>query len=159
MIALWTRLEPTLATRPVPFLAWPKLPITTITPAAITLRTRLEFTLTALTPIGSGGSQFFFVYNESFQLPPNYATFGRVIKGQEVFSLIGGIKASGESGETPEERTYMNNVVIREATEEEKAASTAKAQENAQKAQAAAAAAPTEAAPVTPQAEPAPSNS
>lgn len=107
----------------------------------------------------TGGSQFFFVYNESFQLPPNYATFGRVIKGQEVLSLIGGIKANGESGETPEERTYMNNVVIREATEEEKAASTAKAQENAQKAQAAAAAAPTEAAPVTPQAEPAPSNS
>lgn len=78
----------------------------------------------------TGGSQFFFVYNDKFKLPSNYATFGRVIKGQDVLSLIGGIKASGDSGETPEERVYMNNVVIRPATEEEQAASKAKAEEN-----------------------------
>lgn len=87
----------------------------------------------------TGGSQFFFVYNDKFQLPPQYATFGRVIKGQDVLTLIGGIKASGESGETPEERVYMNNVVIRPATEEEQAASKAKAEENAKAAPAAAA--------------------
>lgn len=123
----------------------------------------------------TGGSQFFFVYNDKFQLPPNYATFGRVIKGQDVLTLIGGIKASGESGETPEERVYMNNVVIRPATEEEQAASKAKAEENAKAGQAAAAEQPAAEAPApqapgegqaeqpangeAPKAEPAPSNS
>lgn len=106
----------------------------------------------------TGGSQFFFVYNDKFQLPPNYATFGRVIKGQDVLTLIGSIKASGESGETPEERVYMNTVTIRPATEEEQAASKAKAEENA-KAGAAQAQVTPAAEGESPAAEPSPSNS
>ncbi|WP_336249518.1 peptidylprolyl isomerase [Stomatohabitans albus] len=79
----------------------------------------------------TGGSQFFFVYNDKFQLPPSYATFGRVISGMDVVELIGSVPAAGDSGETPQERVYMNNVVVREATPEEHAAGEAKAQEAA----------------------------
>lgn len=77
----------------------------------------------------TGGSQFFFVYNDKFQLPPAYATFGRVISGMDVLSLIGSVPAAGDEGETPQERVYMTNIVVREATAEEKTASEAKAKQ------------------------------
>lgn len=79
----------------------------------------------------SGGSQFFFVYNDKFQLPPNYATFGRVISGMDVLEKIGAIPAGGESGETPTERVYMNTVTVRAATEEEQGLAKAAAEERA----------------------------
>ena len=60
----------------------------------------------------SGGSQFFFVYNESFALPPSYAKFGMVVEGLDVLQQIGAIAAGGDSGETPSERVYMESVTI-----------------------------------------------
>ncbi|MGH8934047.1 MAG: peptidylprolyl isomerase [Egibacteraceae bacterium] len=60
----------------------------------------------------TSGSQFFFVYNDKFQLPPNYTKFGRVVEGLEVLQRIGAIPTSGAQGETPNERIYIESVTI-----------------------------------------------
>jgi len=44
----------------------------------------------------TGGSQFFFVYNDQFELPPQYAVFGRTdAEGRRVLSRIGRIPTLG----------------------------------------------------------------
>lgn len=60
----------------------------------------------------TSGSQFFFVYNEKFQLPPDYTRFGVVVEGLEVLQRIGAIPTSEEQGETPTERVYIDSVTI-----------------------------------------------
>ncbi|MGH8906187.1 MAG: peptidylprolyl isomerase [Egibacteraceae bacterium] len=60
----------------------------------------------------TGGSQFFFVYNDNFQLPANYAKFGTVVEGLDVLQRIGAIAVSGQGGETPTERVYIDSVTI-----------------------------------------------
>lgn len=66
---------------------------------------------------GTGGSQFFFVYNDQFNLPPQYARFGTVVEGLEVLQQIGSIPTAGPQGETPTQIVYMERVEIREASE------------------------------------------
>jgi peptidyl-prolyl cis-trans isomerase B (cyclophilin B) len=63
----------------------------------------------------TAGSQFFFVYNDKFQLDPLYSKFGTVVEGLDVLQRIGAIPAAGEQMETPTQRTYMESVTI-EAT-------------------------------------------
>lgn len=60
----------------------------------------------------SGGSQFFFVYNDSFSLEPTFSRFGTVIEGLDVLSTIGAIETIGPSGETPGEIVYIDSVEI-----------------------------------------------
>jgi peptidyl-prolyl cis-trans isomerase B (cyclophilin B) len=60
----------------------------------------------------TSGSQFFFVYNENFTLPPTYTRFGLVVEGLDVLEQIGAIPTGGPAGETPEERVFMNSVTI-----------------------------------------------
>ena len=44
----------------------------------------------------TGGSQFFFVYNDRFELPPQYAVFGQTdAEGRRVLSRIGRIPTLG----------------------------------------------------------------
>lgn len=66
----------------------------------------------------TGGSQFFFIYDEGFQtgveageLQPAYAVFGEVLDGLDVLQQIGEIEVEGE---TPTERVYMEDVTIEE---------------------------------------------
>lgn len=63
----------------------------------------------------TGGSQFFFAYNDSFALDPTFTRFGTVTEGLDVLERIGEIETLGAQGETPSERIYMNSVEIREA--------------------------------------------
>lgn len=73
----------------------------------------------------SGGSQFFFVYNDLFKLDPSYAVFGIAdAKGIKVLGKIGAIPvvdAAAEpgdpNGEKPSEITYMESVEITEKEE------------------------------------------
>lgn len=60
----------------------------------------------------SGGSQFFFVYNDKFTLDPAYARFGTVTEGLDVLERIGDIETIGVQGESPSEIVYMNSVEI-----------------------------------------------
>jgi peptidyl-prolyl cis-trans isomerase B (cyclophilin B) len=68
----------------------------------------------------SAGSQFFLVYDGSFQeaieagtgLEPVYTRFGEVLEGLDVLEEIGAIAATGERGETPTERVYLESVTI-----------------------------------------------
>ena len=60
----------------------------------------------------SAGSQFFFVYNDKFTLEPLYSRFGTVVEGLDVLQRIGAIPATGEQGETPNERVYLESVTI-----------------------------------------------
>jgi peptidyl-prolyl cis-trans isomerase B (cyclophilin B) len=68
----------------------------------------------------SGGSQFFFVYNDLFQLDPAYAVFGLADeKGIEVLAKIGAIpvvnptaEPGDPDGEKPSQITYMESVKI-----------------------------------------------
>ncbi|CAN5495398.1 peptidylprolyl isomerase PpiB [soil metagenome] len=63
----------------------------------------------------SGGSQFFFVYDESFDqaFADNraYAVYGQVLEGLDVLQEIGALPVEGE---TPTERVYMETVTIEE---------------------------------------------
>jgi peptidyl-prolyl cis-trans isomerase B (cyclophilin B) len=63
----------------------------------------------------TGGSQFFFVYNEMFDTAfadnRAYAVFGQVTEGLEVLEEVGAIAVEGE---TPQERVYMESVTIEE---------------------------------------------
>lgn len=64
----------------------------------------------------TGGSQFFFVYNDlfdaAFEGGEAYAVFGQVLEGLDVLEEIGAIAVDGE---TPTERVYMESVTIAEA--------------------------------------------
>lgn len=66
----------------------------------------------------TGGSQFFFVYNDSFALDPTFTRFGTVVEGLDVLERIGTIETMGVQGETPSEVVYMNDVEIREAEDD-----------------------------------------
>ena len=63
----------------------------------------------------TGGSQFFFVYNElfdtAFDQQRAYSVFGQVTEGLDILEEIGAIAAEGE---TPSERVYMETVTIQE---------------------------------------------
>ena len=63
----------------------------------------------------TGGSQFFFVYNENFTLDPAYTRFGTVTEGLDVLERIGEIETIGAQGESPSELVYMNSVEIVQA--------------------------------------------
>ncbi|CAN5356313.1 hypothetical protein BH23ACT9_BH23ACT9_25670 [soil metagenome] len=62
----------------------------------------------------TGGSQFFVVYDETFeqafQANRAYTVFGQVVEGLDVWQQIGAI---GVDGERPIERTYIESVTIR----------------------------------------------
>ena len=68
----------------------------------------------------TGGSQFFFVYNDKFQLEPAYAVFGQAdAKGTKVLAKIGDIpvvtpdaEPGDPNGEKPSQITYINSVTI-----------------------------------------------
>ncbi len=64
----------------------------------------------------TGGSQFFFVYNEQFDQAfvdnRAYAVFAEVTEGLDVLQQIGDIAVEGE---TPAERVYMESVTIEES--------------------------------------------
>ena len=60
----------------------------------------------------TAGSQFFFVYNDQFQLDPLYTRFGAVVEGLDVLQRIGAIPTAGEAMETPTERVYLESVTI-----------------------------------------------
>ena len=64
----------------------------------------------------TGGSQFFFVYNEmfdeSFVDNRAYTVFAQVTEGLDVLQQIGEIAVEGE---TPQERVYMESVTIEES--------------------------------------------
>jgi peptidyl-prolyl cis-trans isomerase B (cyclophilin B) len=69
----------------------------------------------------TGGSQFFFVYNDSFTeaFPePAYSRFATVVEGMEVIERIGEIETIGAAGESPSEIIYMNSVEIVEGSAE-----------------------------------------
>lgn len=63
----------------------------------------------------TGGSQFFFVYDElfdqSFAGNRAYAVFAQVTEGMDVLEQVGGLAVDGE---TPQERVYMESVTIEE---------------------------------------------
>lgn len=65
---------------------------------------------------GTSGSQFFFVYDDSFQstvdsggLQPIYTRFGTVVEGLDILETMAGIEVAGEQ---PQERVYMESVTI-----------------------------------------------
>lgn len=60
----------------------------------------------------TGGSQFFFVYNDQFTLEPSYTRFARVTDGLDVLTEIGAIDTIGPSEETPGEIVYIERVEI-----------------------------------------------
>jgi peptidyl-prolyl cis-trans isomerase B (cyclophilin B) len=60
----------------------------------------------------TGGSQFFFVYNDQFELEADYARFATVTEGLDVLERIGGIETIGPAGETPGEIVYIEGVEI-----------------------------------------------
>jgi peptidyl-prolyl cis-trans isomerase B (cyclophilin B) len=61
----------------------------------------------------TAGSQFFFVYNDLFQLDPDYTAFGEVTEGLDVLQSIGAIETEGPQQEDPVEDVYMESVEIR----------------------------------------------
>jgi peptidyl-prolyl cis-trans isomerase B (cyclophilin B) len=61
----------------------------------------------------TAGSQFFFVYNDTFSLDPAYTRFGTVTDdGLPVLERIGAIETIGAAGETPGEVVYLEQVEI-----------------------------------------------
>ena len=66
----------------------------------------------------TGGSQFFFVYNDRFELDPAYTRFATVTRGLDVLERIGAIETIGPSDETPGEIVYIDNVEIVEASDD-----------------------------------------
>jgi peptidyl-prolyl cis-trans isomerase B (cyclophilin B) len=67
----------------------------------------------------TAGSQFFFVYNDSFGLEPTFTRFATVTEGLDVLQRIGEIPTIGPRGESPSELVYMNSVEIVEADPDE----------------------------------------
>ena len=65
---------------------------------------------------GTAGSQFFFVYNDSFALDPTFTRFGTVTGGLDVLQRIGAIETIGPAGETPGEVVYIEDVTITKAS-------------------------------------------
>ena len=65
---------------------------------------------------GTAGSQFFFVYNDQFNLEPSYTRFATVTDGLGVLEEIGALETIGPSGETPGEAVYIQGVEIVEGT-------------------------------------------
>jgi len=64
---------------------------------------------------GTAGSQFFFVYNDQFQLDPDYAVFGMANqRGIRTLETIGDIPVdeNDPTGERPTEITYIESVEI-----------------------------------------------
>lgn len=69
---------------------------------------------------GTGGSQFFFVYNNRFRLPPQYSVFARADrKGTRVLRRIGGIAVEAPDADPPDPRAeapgkvaWIESVVI-----------------------------------------------
>lgn len=57
----------------------------------------------------TSGSQFFFVYNDSFTLDPTYTRFAMVTEGLEVLQSIAAIPTDGE---TPTKDVYIEQVTI-----------------------------------------------
>lgn len=57
----------------------------------------------------SAGSQFFFVYNDTFPAEPTYAKFGKVVDGLDVLQKIGAIPIDGE---TPKQGVWIDSVTI-----------------------------------------------
>jgi cyclophilin family peptidyl-prolyl cis-trans isomerase len=57
----------------------------------------------------SAGSQFFFVYNDTFPPEPTYAKFGRVVEGLDVLQKIGAVPVDGE---TPQQGIWIESVRI-----------------------------------------------
>ena len=69
----------------------------------------------------TGGSQFFFVYNDKFQLPPQYAVFGMSdAAGRKTLAKIGKIPVVDKTGkdqalaEKPTKITYIESIKITE---------------------------------------------
>ncbi|MBA2528759.1 MAG: peptidylprolyl isomerase [Euzebyales bacterium] len=63
----------------------------------------------------TGGSQFFFVYNDRFKLPPQYAVFGKTdAAGRKVLARIGGIPTvkGDPGGEAPRRVAWIESVEI-----------------------------------------------
>jgi peptidyl-prolyl cis-trans isomerase B (cyclophilin B) len=68
----------------------------------------------------TGGSQFFFVYNDRFKLPPQYAVFGRTdAEGRRILSRIGRIptlapdaQPGDPAGEAPARVAWIESVEI-----------------------------------------------
>lgn len=63
----------------------------------------------------TSGSQFFFVYSDSFALEPTFTRFATVTDGLDVLTTIGAIDTIGPNGETPAETVYINSVEIVDA--------------------------------------------
>ncbi|MGH3927372.1 MAG: peptidylprolyl isomerase, partial [Pseudonocardiaceae bacterium] len=85
-----------------------------------TIRDELEAAQSEGYPVGSvamaktedphsAGSQFFFVYNDGFTLPPTYAKFGTVVEGLDVLRRIGAIPVDGE---TPKQRIAIESITV-----------------------------------------------
>lgn len=64
----------------------------------------------------SAGSQFFFVYNDTFTLEPTYTKFGTVVEGLDVLGKIGAIPVDGEA---PQQRIWIESVMIESSPIEE----------------------------------------
>ncbi len=64
----------------------------------------------------TAGSQFFFVYNDQFNLEPSYTRFATVTDGLGVLEEIGALETIGPSGETPGGVVYIEGVEIVEGT-------------------------------------------
>ena len=68
----------------------------------------------------TGGSQFFFVYNDQFDQAftgdgITFTRFGQITEGLEVTEEIGAVQIGGEGeGTQPQERIYMESVTIQE---------------------------------------------
>lgn len=58
----------------------------------------------------TSGSQFFFVYNDKFDLDPDFTRFAMVTDGLDVLRSIAAIPTEGE---TPTEDVYLEDVTIR----------------------------------------------
>lgn len=67
---------------------------------------------------GTNGSQFFFVYRDgTFDLPPNYTIWGKVISGLDVLKAIAAKgTVTGETDGWPTQAIAVNSVTVSEGT-------------------------------------------
>ena len=67
---------------------------------------------------GTNGSQFFFVYRDgTFDLPPQYTIWGRVISGLDILKAIAAKgTVTGETDEWPAQAVAVNSVTVSEGT-------------------------------------------
>lgn len=67
---------------------------------------------------GTNGSQFFFVYRDgTFDLPPNYTIWGRVISGLDILTAIAAKgTVTGETDEWPAQAIAVKSVTVSEGT-------------------------------------------